>query len=170
MATSRTRGRADVVIGLVETHDRPLTKAQIRDMETVPRRSFDYRGTQIEEMDLHAVLARRPQVAIVDELAHTNAPGAKNEKRWEDVEELLDAGIDVITTVNIQHLESVNDVVEKITGIVQRETVTDAVVRRADQIELVDITPEALRRRIRRTATFIQPRRSTRPSRTSSDR
>jgi two-component system sensor histidine kinase KdpD len=143
----RERG-ADVVIGLVETHSRALTAAQIRDMEVVPRKHYDYRDTQIEEMDLDAVLARRPQVALVDELAHTNAPGAKNEKRWQDVEALLDAGIDVITTVNIQHLESVNDVVEKITGIVQRETVPDAVVRKAEQIELVDITPEALRRRM----------------------
>jgi two-component system sensor histidine kinase KdpD len=143
----RERG-SDVVIGLVETHDRPLTAAQIRDMEVVPRKVYDYRGTKIEEMDIDAVLARHPQVALVDELAHTNAPGATNEKRWQDVETLLEAGIDVITTVNIQHLESVNDVVEKITGIVQRETVPDAVVRRADQIELVDITPEALRRRM----------------------
>ena len=143
----RERG-ADVVVGFVETHDRPLTAAQIRDMEVVPRKIYDYRGTQIQEMDLDAVLARRPQVALVDELAHTNAPGAKNEKRWQDVEVLLEAGIDVITTVNIQHLESVNDVVEKITGIVQRETVPDAIVRKAEQIELVDITPEALRRRM----------------------
>jgi len=129
----RERG-ADVVVGFVETHDRPLTAAQIRDMEVVPRKIYDYRGTQIQEMDLDAVLARRPQVALVDELAHTNAPGAKNEKRWQDVEVLLEAGIDVITTVNIQHLESVNDVVEKITGIVQRETVPDAIVRKAEQI------------------------------------
>lgn len=143
----RERG-ADVVVGFVETHDRPLTAAQIRDMEVVPRRVYEYRGTQIQEMDLDAVLARRPQLALVDELAHTNAPGSKNEKRWQDVETLLDAGIDVITTVNIQHLESVNDVVEKITGIVQRETVPDAIVRKAEQIELVDITPEALRRRM----------------------
>jgi two-component system sensor histidine kinase KdpD len=143
----RERG-ADVVIGFVETHERKLTAAQIRDMEIIPRKDYEYRGTQIAEMDLDAVLARRPQVALVDELAHTNAPGAKNEKRWQDVEALLEAGIDVITTVNIQHLESVNDVVEKITGIVQRETVPDAIVRKAEQIELVDITPEALRRRM----------------------
>jgi two-component system sensor histidine kinase KdpD len=143
----RERG-ADVVIGLVETHGRPLTAAQIRDMEVVPRKTYDYRGTQIQEMDLDAILARKPELALIDELAHTNAPGTTNEKRWQDVEALLDAGIDVITTVNIQHLESVNDVVEKITGIVQRETVPDAVVRRAEQIELVDITPEALRRRM----------------------
>jgi len=143
----RERG-ADVVIGLVETHGRKLTAEQIRDMEVVPRKSYEYRGTVIEEMDLDAILARSPQMVLVDELAHTNAPGAANEKRWEDVETILEAGIDVITTVNIQHLESLNDVVEKITGVVQRETVPDAIVRRAEQIELVDITPEALRRRM----------------------
>ena len=99
-------------------------------------------------MDLDAVLARRPQIALVDEFAHTNVPGSRNEKRWQDVEELLDAGIDVISAVNIQHLESLNDVVEKITGVPQRETVPDAIVRAADQVEMVDMTPEALRRRM----------------------
>jgi len=143
----RERG-TDVVIGYVETHKRPLTDALIRDLEVVPRATLEYRGAQLEEMDLDAVLARKPEVALVDELAHTNVPGSKHEKRWQDVEALLDAGIDVITTVNIQHLESVNDVVEKITGITQQETVPDAVVRRAEQIELVDVTPEALRRRM----------------------
>jgi len=143
----RERG-SDVVAGYIETHRRPHTESQVRDLEIVPRKLVDYRGTSLEEMDLEAVLERHPQVALVDELAHTNAPGCTHAKRWEDVEALLDAGIDVITTVNIQHLESVNDVVEKITGIAQRETVPDFVVRRADQIELVDITPEALRRRM----------------------
>lgn len=143
----RERG-ADVVAGYVETHQRPHTLSQVRDLEIVPRKTLEYRGTKIEEMDPEAILERRPEVVLVDELAHTNAPGCTNQKRWEDVEALLDAGIDVITTVNIQHLESVNDVVEKITGIVQRETVPDFVVRRAEQIELVDITPEALRRRM----------------------
>jgi len=143
----RERG-ADVVAALVETHQRPLTVAQLRDLEVVPRHRVEYRGAVLEEMDLEAVLARRPEVALVDELAHTNAPGSTNDKRWQDVETLLEAGIDVITTVNIQHLESVNDVVEKITGVVQRETVPDVVVRRAEQVELVDITPEALRRRM----------------------
>jgi two-component system sensor histidine kinase KdpD len=138
----------DVVIGVVETHGRANTEEQIGDLETVPRRSVDYRGTTFEEMDLDAVLARRPAVALVDELAHTNAPGGLHEKRWEDVHALLDAGIDVISTVNIQHLESLNDVVETITGIHQRETVPDRVVREADQVELVDMTPEALRRRM----------------------
>ena len=114
----------------------------------VPRARLPYRGTTFEEMDLDAVLAREPQVALVDELAHTNVPGSRHAKRWQDVEELLDAGIDVISTVNIQHLESLNDVVERITGVPQRETVPDAVVRAADQIELVDMSPEALRRRM----------------------
>jgi two-component system sensor histidine kinase KdpD len=143
----RERG-TDVVIGYVETHRRPKTDAQVRDLEVVPRAIYEYRDATFEEMDLAAVLARKPEVALVDELAHTNAPGSKNEKRWQDVEELLEAGIDVITTVNIQHLESVNDVVEKITGITQQETVPDSVVRQAQQIELVDVTPEALRRRM----------------------
>jgi two-component system sensor histidine kinase KdpD len=143
----RLRG-TDVVIGYVETHGRANTDAQVRDLEIVPRIVRDYRSTTLEEMNLEAVLLRRPEVALVDELAHTNAPGSTNEKRWQDVDAMLDAGIDVITTVNIQHLESVNDVVEKITGIIQQETVPDAVVRRADQIELVDVTPEALRRRM----------------------
>jgi two-component system sensor histidine kinase KdpD len=143
----RLRG-TDVVIGYVETHHRPNTDAQVRDLEIVPRVTREYRGAELEEMDLEAILRRSPEVALVDELAHTNVPGSTNEKRWQDVEVLLDAGIDVITTVNIQHLESVNDVVEKITGITQQETVPDYVVRRAEQIELVDVTPEALRRRM----------------------
>lgn len=143
----RQRG-TDVVIGYVETHGRPATEAQVRDLEIVARVARDYRGSRFEEMDLDAVLTRHPDVVLVDELAHSNAPGSVNTKRFQDVEVLLSAGIDVITTVNIQHLESVNDVVETITGVNQRETVPDAVVRRAEQIELVDITPEALRRRM----------------------
>ena len=138
----------DVVVGFVETHRRPKTQAQLRDLEVVSRRILQYRDAAFEEMDVDAVLTRRPAVALVDELAHTNVPGSRNAKRWEDVDELLDAGIDVITTVNIQHLESLNDVVERITGVQQRETVPDEVVRRADQIELVDMSPEALRRRM----------------------
>ncbi|HEY7137049.1 MAG TPA: sensor histidine kinase KdpD [Acidimicrobiia bacterium] len=138
----------DVVVGLVETHGRRLTAAQIGDLEIVPRKELKYRDAVFEEMDVDAVLARRPTVALVDELAHTNVPGSRHEKRWQDVEELLDAGIDVVSTVNIQHLESVNDVVERITGVEQRETVPDAVVRRAEQVELVDMTPEAIRRRM----------------------
>ena len=138
----------DVVIGFVETHGRRPIAELIEGLEVIPRATVTYRGTTLEEIDLAAVLARRPQVALVDELAHTNAPGSLHDKRWQDIEELLDAGITVITTVNVQHLESLNDVVYEITGIRQRETVPDAVVRQAEQIELVDMTPEALRRRL----------------------
>src|SRR5262249_31248831 len=144
----RAERGTDVVVGVVETHGRPQTAALVEGLGGVPRGRVGHRRTTLEEMDLDAVLARRPQVALVDELAHTNVPGSRNAKRWQDVEELLDAGIDVISTVNIQHLESLNDVVEKITGVPQRETVPDAVVRGADQVELVDMTPEALRRRM----------------------
>jgi two-component system, OmpR family, sensor histidine kinase KdpD len=144
----RAERGADVVVGFVETHGRQHTAELVEGLEVVPRARIAYRGSTFEEMDLDAVLARRPEIALVDELAHTNVPGSRNAKRWQDVEELLDAGIDVISTVNIQHLESLNDVVEKITGVPQRETIPDAVVRAADQVELVDMTPEALRRRM----------------------
>ncbi len=144
----RQQRGADVVVAVVETHGRAKTIAQIGDLEIVPRRVIEHRGTRFEELDLDAVLARRPAVALVDELAHTNIPGSRHIKRWEDVNDLLAAGIDVVTTLNIQHLESLNDVVEKITGVAQRETVPDSVVRAADQIELVDMSPEALRRRM----------------------
>jgi two-component system, OmpR family, sensor histidine kinase KdpD len=143
----RARG-TDVVVGLVETHGRANTAAQISDLEVVPRRRISYRGTDFEEMDVDAVLARKPQVALIDEIAHTNVPGSRNEKRWQDVDEILDAGIDVVSTLNMQHLESVNDVVERITGVKQHETIPDAIVRAAEQVELVDMTPEALRRRM----------------------
>ncbi|MEU6970961.1 ATP-binding protein [Kitasatospora aureofaciens] len=143
----RDRG-ADVVVGFIETHGRKRTAGILDGLEVVPRLRRRYRDTDFEEMDLDAILARRPSVVLVDELAHTNIPGGRNAKRWQDIEELLTAGIDVITTVNIQHLESLNDVVQKITGIPQRETVPDEVVRRADQIELVDMAPQALRRRM----------------------
>jgi two-component system sensor histidine kinase KdpD len=141
------RGR-DVVVGIVESHGREHTEAQIGDLEVMPRVTLTYRDNRFEEMDLDAILARRPDIALVDELAHTNIPGSRNTKRWQDVTELVDAGINVITTVNIQHLESLNDVVQAITGAVQRETVPDRVVRAADQIELVDMSPESLRRRM----------------------
>jgi two-component system, OmpR family, sensor histidine kinase KdpD len=144
----RAERGTDVVVAFVETHGRAQTEAQIGDLEVIPRARLPYRGTYFEEMDLAAVLARRPKVALVDEFAHTNVPGSGNEKRWQDVEQLLAAGIDVISNVNIQHLESLNDVVEKITGVPQRETVPDDVVRAAGQVELVDMTPEALRRRM----------------------
>ena len=143
----RQRG-TDVVVGLVESHGRSHTEEMVGGLEVVPRRTLEYRGAAFTEMDLDAVLTRRPEVALVDELAHTNVPGSRNEKRWQDIDELLDAGIDVISTLNIQHLESINDVVHKITGVPQRETVPDVVVRAAEQIELADMTPEALRRRM----------------------
>ncbi|MGA8113371.1 MAG: DUF4118 domain-containing protein, partial [Actinocatenispora sp.] len=138
----------DVVVGLVEAHERPHTLALVEGLERIPRRTVTYRGAPFTELDVDAVLARAPQVALVDELAHTNVPGSVHGKRWRDVQTLLDAGITVITTVNIQHLESLNDVVERITGVRQQETVPDAVVRAADQVELVDMAPEALRRRL----------------------
>ncbi|HWD10184.1 MAG TPA: ATP-binding protein [Actinomycetota bacterium] len=144
---AHTRGK-EVVVAYVETYDRPNTRAQLRDLEVMPRTKIPYRGQAFEEMDVDAVLARHPEMALVDELAHTNVPGSRHEKRWQDVEELLDAGVNVISTVNIQHLESLNDVVERITGVTQRETIPDAVVRAADQIELVDMSAEALRRRM----------------------
>jgi two-component system sensor histidine kinase KdpD len=145
----RREGRGtDVVVGFVETHGRAQTEKMIGDLEVIPRRTMSYRGATFSEMDVDAILARHPQVALVDELAHTNVPGSRNAKRWQDIQELLDAGITVLSTVNIQHLESLNDVVEQITGIIQRETVPDQIVRAADQVELVDMTPEALRRRM----------------------
>jgi two-component system, OmpR family, sensor histidine kinase KdpD len=144
---AKSRG-TDVVVGLVETHGRALTQEQIGDLEVVPRQALTYRGRTFTEMDVDAILAREPERVLVDELAHTNVPGSRNEKRWQDVGELLEAGIDVITTLNIQHLESVNDVVERITGVKQQETIPDEIVRAAEQIELVDMTPEAIRRRM----------------------
>jgi two-component system sensor histidine kinase KdpD len=145
----------DVVVAVVETHGRAATSALVEGLEVIPRRSVDHRGVALEEMDLDAVLARRPALALVDELAHTNAPGSAHAKRWQDVEAILDAGIDVISTVNIQHIESLNDVVLQITGVVQRETIPDAVLRSADQIELVDLAPQALRDRL--TAGVVYP-------------
>ncbi|MEU5844548.1 sensor histidine kinase KdpD [Rhodococcus sp. NPDC047139] len=138
----------DVVVAIVDTHGRARTAEQLAGLEIIPPQRRLYRGAALDELDLDAVLARRPAVAVVDELAHTNVPGSRHPKRWQDVEELLDAGIDVLSTVNIQHLESLNDVVEQITGVPQRESVPDHVVRRADQVELVDITPQALQRRL----------------------
>jgi two-component system sensor histidine kinase KdpD len=144
----RARG-ADVVVGFVECHGRPSTEGLLDGLEIIPRKQVEYRGSRLAEMDLDAVLRRHPKIALVDELAHTNVPGSgRNEKRWQDVMEILDAGISVITTVNIQHLESIADEVEHMTGVKVRERVPDWVVRRADQIELVDSSPEQLRRRM----------------------
>ncbi|MGB3354752.1 MAG: sensor histidine kinase KdpD [Mycobacterium sp.] len=147
-AHRRLERGTDVVAAVVETHGRKKTAELFDGIEVVPPKVIEYRGRSFEELDTEAVLRRHPEVVLVDELAHTNTPGSKNPKRWQDIEELLDAGITVITTVNVQHLESLNDVVTQITGIEQQEKVPDEVVRAADQIELVDITPEALRRRL----------------------
>ncbi|TNM29956.1 ATP-binding protein [Streptomyces sedi] len=147
-AHRRLERGTDIAVALVEHHDRPRTRTLLRGLEEIPRTTLTHRGAAFHEMDVAAVLARRPAVALVDELAHSNVPGSRHAKRWQDVDELLDAGIDVVTTVNIQHLESLGDVVAPITGVRQRETVPDAVVRGADQIELVDMAPEALRRRL----------------------
>jgi two-component system sensor histidine kinase KdpD len=143
----KAEGR-DVVVAIVETHGRAATSALLDGLEVLPRRRVDHRGVALDDLDLEAVLARRPEVALVDELAHTNAPGSPHEKRWEDVRAILDAGIDVISTVNIQHIESLNDVVQRITGIAQRETIPDGVLREADQVELVDLAPQSLRDRL----------------------
>jgi two-component system sensor histidine kinase KdpD len=139
----------DVVVGFVETHGRADTLAQIRDLEQVPLRHIEYRGVTLSEMDLDAILARHPAIAVVDELAHTNVPGAAHQKRYEDVLALLDAGINVITAVNIQHIESLNDVVASTTGVRVRETVPDWVLRRADEVVNVDVSVETLRARLR---------------------
>ncbi|HEY5855101.1 MAG TPA: sensor histidine kinase KdpD [Aldersonia sp.] len=147
-ARRRLERGTDVVAAVVETHGRAKTAELLDGIEVIAPRWIEYRGTRMPELDVDAVLRRAPAVVLVDELAHTNTPGSRNPKRWQDVEELLGAGITVITTVNVQHLESLNDVVEQITGVVQRETVPDKVVRAAAQVELVDITPEALRRRL----------------------
>ncbi|MBF4571883.1 sensor histidine kinase KdpD [Herbiconiux sp. VKM Ac-1786] len=153
----RSQGK-DVVVAVVETHGRAATRAMTLGFEIVPRTRVSHRGVELEEMDLDAVLARAPQVALVDELAHTNAPGLAHEKRWRDVETLLDAGIDVISTVNIQHIESLNDVVQQITGVPQRETIPDAVLREADQIEVVDLAPQALRDRLSEGVVYPEAR------------
>lgn len=147
-AHRRLERGTDVVAAVIETHGRAKTAELLTGIETIPPRLIEYRGGSFPELDVPAVLARHPHVVLVDELAHTNTPGSKNAKRWQDVEELLDAGITVISTVNIQHLESLNDVVAQITGIEQKETIPDSIVRQASQVELIDITPEALRRRL----------------------
>jgi two-component system sensor histidine kinase KdpD len=139
----------DVVVGYLETHKRPQTEAMLGDLEIVPRKKITYRGVTLEEMDTEAIITRHPRVALVDELAHTNVPGSKHTKRYQDVEELLDAGIDVVTTLNIQHLESLNDVVASITGVRVRETLPDKILDEADEVELIDISPYALRQRMR---------------------
>lgn len=143
----RARG-LDVVIGFIEPHGRPDTAALIGDLEVVPRTHVEYRGITLDEMDVDAILARRPEVVLVDELAHTNVPGSKHRKRWEDVLELLDHGINVVSAVNVQHLESLNDVVQRMLGVTVRETVPDWVVSRADQVVNIDLSAEDLRQRL----------------------
>lgn len=144
----RRRG-VDAVVGFIETHNRTETVAQVLDLELVPRGTFEYRGVVLEEMDVDAIIARRPQVAVVDELAHTNVPGSRHAKRWEDVLQLLDEGINVISAVNVQHLESLNDVVERELAVTVRETVPDWLVAQADQVVNVDLSAEDLRQRLR---------------------
>jgi two-component system sensor histidine kinase KdpD len=139
----------DVVAGFIETYNRPRTIEAIGDLEVIPRKQVEYKGVVLEEMDTDAVIARKPQVALVDELAHTNAPGSRNEKRWQDVQELLDAGVTVISTVNIQHVESLADIVQTITGVLVRERIPDSVIDGADEVEVVDMSAHALRQRIR---------------------
>ena len=152
---ARRKSGADVVVGVVETHGRAETEALLAGFETIPRRAVPYHGTVLEEMDLDALLARRPELALVDELAHTNAPGSRHPKRYQDVEELLDAGIDVLTTLNIQHVESLNDVVASITRIRVRETVPDGVLDRADDIEVVDLNPDDLIERLKAGKVYV---------------
>jgi two-component system sensor histidine kinase KdpD len=154
-AQQRKRDGTDVVVGVVETHGRSETAALLEGLELVPRRRIDYHGQVLEEMDLDAILARRPEIVLVDELAHTNAPGSRHPKRVGDVEELLAAGIDVYTTVNIQHLESLNDVVAQITGVRVRETIPDAVLDRADEVKLIDLSPEELLQRLREGKVYM---------------
>jgi two-component system sensor histidine kinase KdpD len=149
------RRGVDVAVGLVETHGRQETQALLEGLEVLPQQEIDHRGIKLREFDLDAALARHPAVILVDELAHTNAPGSRHAKRWQDVEELLAAGIDVHTTVNVQHLESLNDLVGKITGVVVRETLPDSVLEKADQVELVDLPPEELLKRLKEGKVYV---------------
>ncbi|MDC7786331.1 sensor histidine kinase KdpD [Rhodoplanes sp. TEM] len=154
-ARARRTAGVEVVVALVETHGRPETAALLEGLEQLPRRELPYKGRLIAELDLDALLARRPQLALIDEFAHTNVPGSRHAKRWQDIMEVLDAGIDVVTTVNIQHVESLNDVVASITGVRVQETVPDDVLARADDIELIDLTPEALAERLKEGKVYV---------------
>lgn len=145
----RERGE-DIVIGVVETHGRPRTAELVEKMEVMPRRHLDYRGVPFDEMDLDAILARKPEIVLVDELAHTNLEGSRNAKRWQDVQELLNAKIDVLSTINVQHIETVAPTVQRVTGVEIRETVPDWVIQQADEVVMADLTPEALQERMRR--------------------
>src|SRR4249920_2604945 len=154
-ARARKQDGYDIVVGVVETHERKETQALLEGLEVVPRRRIEYKGQWIEEMDLDAIIARRPQIVLVDELAHTNAPGSRHPKRYLDVEELLSRGIDVYTAVNVQHIESLNDVVAQITHVRVRETVPDSVFDRADAIELIDLTPDDLIQRLKEGKVYV---------------
>src|SRR2546427_7071998 len=154
-AREQQRQATDVVVGVVETHGRPETQALLEGLEVIPKRRLEYRGQALEELDLDAILARRPTLVVVDELAHTNAPGSRHPKRFQDVEELVDAGIDVYTTVNVQHLESLNDVVAQITGVLVRETVPDSILDQADEVELIDLPPDELLQRLREGKVYV---------------
>ena len=147
-AAQRQKSSTDLVVAYVETHGRAETEALLNGLEVIPRRQIEYRGLTIPEMDLDAVIARRPKLALVDELAHTNAPGSRHPKRYQDIEEILQAGIDVYTTLNIQHLESLRDSVAQITSVWVRETVPDSVIDEASEIELVDLPPDDLLQRL----------------------
>src|ERR1700750_2159687 len=154
-AQARRREGVDVVVGVVETHGRAETEALLQGLEVIPRRQVEYKGHLLAEMDLDAILKRRPQLVLVDELAHTNAPAGRHPKRYLDVEEIIAAGIDVFATLNIQHLESLNDVVAKITRIRVRETVPDSIIDRADDVEVVDLTPEDLIQRLKEGKVYV---------------
>ena len=154
-ARARKQDGYDIVVGVVETHGRKETQALLDGLEIVPRKRLEYKGQWLEEMDLDAIIARRPQIALVDELAHANAPGSRHPKRYLDIEELLHRGIDVYTTVNVQHIESLNDVVAQITHVRVRETVPDSVFDRADAIELVDLTPDDLIERLKEGKVYV---------------
>ena len=162
-ARARKKDGYDIVVGVVETHGRKETEALLEGLEVVPRRRIEYKGQWLEEMDLDAIIARRPQIVLVDELAHTNAPGSRHPKRYLDVEELMGRGIDVYTTVNIQHIESLNDVVAQITHVRVRETVPDAVFDRADAVELVDLTPDDLIARLKEGKVYVPQAGRARP-------
>jgi two-component system sensor histidine kinase KdpD len=154
-ARAKRQEGVDIVVAVVETHGRKETQALLEGLEVIPRRRVDYKGATLEEMDLDAILRRRPEIVLVDELAHTNAPGSRHPKRYRDVEELLAAGIDVYTTVNIQHIESLNDIVAQITRVRVRETVPDSVIDRADDIEVIDITPDDLIQRLKEGKVYV---------------
>src|SRR6476620_9679678 len=154
-ARARRKDGYDVVAGVVETHGRKETEVLLDGLEVIPRRRIEYKGHGLEEMDLDAILQRRPQLVLVDELAHTNAPGSRHPKRCRDVEELLAAGIDVYTTVNIQHIESLNDIVAQITQVRVRETIPDSIIDRADDVEVIDITPDDLIQRLKEGKVYV---------------